>query len=375
MLVQVIIHTLILSIRRHSCPHYPQANIVQSNQMCCITEYTDRFQKYLEEQRRSIKKPPYKKLTQDGKMASETTNRKDFIAHPVAPPIKRPLPSYQAPIGSMNTSTEYATEFLGKWADPAQLILPLQTEKSTPQPFNNPTTHMIDYVAPPVTPRKLYKAQVTYEPPNAAFDATSTTHSDYSNFGAVPVTQNFRPPHKVAISEHPFEGNSTYNLVYTTPDIPEKFVRPKVAYVPSNKKFSNSTTFRSDFPRYPDYGPIVHHKPTHKVTKNTIPFEGITTHNANYKAWGNIKRPGEFRQSHVYKPPNKKFDGISTFQDSYRGTYVPRPSSCRPPVRLCKNSSKMESVTIYRENYSHPMFKLCPHGLHLTKCNDSKKNS
>ncbi len=429
---RLIMH-LLITVRRHRCPHKPQADImIKSDQPCTLTEYASKFQKYLNQQRRSSMPPPKKPLTtQDVKMICETTNKKDFVTHPITPPSKRPPVVYQPPEGTVDSDTEYKNNFQGRWAVPAQLVPPPRSPKDNTKPFNSTTTHAVDYSAPPVTPRQIYKSPSVYKPPKDGFEGSSTAQHDFVSYGKMPRTPNFKPPQKVTVSTEPIDGISSYHSAFIAPSMPERFQRPKVIFVPSTKKFSTSTTFKSDFPPHPVYKrsesmrpsqksidnadiplekdttnrlsyktwelptkfsrpPTVYSPPTEKVSSQTTfksdypdyggvprinnfkpanealeqpPFEGVTTQNFDYRIWKDVKKTEPIRQERKYEPPEDRFDGVSTFQAHYKGTYMPRTPSMKPIQKSYTQSSKMDSMTSYRQSFSSSGYKPCPSAL------------
>lgn len=374
-------------------------------------------------------RPPRKAIAHDAKMASSTTNRSDYVTHPITPPPKKLPIVYQPPDGSMETSSEYKETFQGKWADPAQPIVPPATRSDTTQPFSHATTHGTDFIPKPITPQQSCKAQDTYKPPSDAFEGSSTSQSVFVDYGDVPMTPSCKPIPKANVSSQPFEGASSYRSTFTVPSMPKKFQRPKEVYKPSNEKFSNSTTFKSDFPKYSSFKrpesvkppqnafdnfsipfeasttnrqsyrvwelpsrisrpptvfqpptekfstdtsfksdfrdpghviPVTSFKPVEKRKDQNSPFECLTTQGNDYKVWNNATRPPAITHEKKYEPPKDKFETVSTFQSHYKGQSVPRTPSMKPVRQACTNSSKMDTMTSYRECYSGSGYKACP---------------
>lgn len=416
--------------RRHFCPHKPRPDIMNKSDVPCnLTEYTVKFKKYENHQPRTMICPPRKLLAHDGKISSDTTTREHFVAHPVTPPVKKLPATYKQPEKEMDKTTEYNTKFLGKWQSPTKPILPRRTQKDHTECFNHSTTTAADFLAPPVTPRQVYKAQNAYESPKTPFDNLSTAHTDFVDYGTVPLTPSLKPVQKTISSTQPLDGLTSYRKTFTTPLMPEKFQKPIKVYAPSKEKLSSSTTSRCAFPKhpitkppkikraqadwdhsshtpiescttnrlhykawelperfsrpptafipptekvsdrttfkvdYPDYGhvPLIESfKPAQKSNEQVVPLECLTTHNADYKTWENVKRREPISRDKHYEPPEEKFNGITTFKAHYKGEFVPRPPSAKPTERLNTLSREMDTVTMYKENFSGSGYKPCP---------------
>ncbi|KAF8564171.1 hypothetical protein P879_08170 [Paragonimus westermani] len=66
---------------RHRCPHNPKKTAVTGP--CEISEYTNKYVAYSVKPVESCK-PPHRGVQAEGKMASDTTHRNDFIPHPLS---------------------------------------------------------------------------------------------------------------------------------------------------------------------------------------------------------------------------------------------------------------------------------------------------
>ncbi len=324
--------------------------MIKSEKACHLTEYNVKFKKHDNQQRRSMIRPPLKSTAHDGKMESQTTSRRDFISYPVTPPAKKVPIAYQPPEGRMNTSTEYKNTFLGKWQAPLHPIKPVRRQKDSNEPFSHTTTHASDYLAPPITPRKSYRSQSTYEPPTSHFDGSSTAHSDFVDYGAVPITPSLKPPETERTSTQPLDVLTSYRSNFTTPDMPKKFQRPKEVYIPSIEKFASSTTSRSAFPKHLGIKPPEIKKPAEKCDDFKIPFESSTTNRQTYKVWELPKKTS--RPPSTYTRPTEKVSDQTTFKIDYRDYgRVALATSCKPQQRASDQYAPFESVTTQNTDY------------------------
>ena len=324
--------------------------MIKSEKPCHLSEYNVKFKRHENQQRRAMIRPPIKSAARDAKMESETTSGRDFVSHPVTPPAKKTPVVYQPPEERMNTSTEYKNTFLGKWQAPLHPILPARRQKDSDEPFSHTTTHANDYLAPPITPRKFYRSQSIYEPPTNRFDGSSTSHSDFVDYGAVPITPKLKPPETDRTSTQPLDGVTSYRSNFTTPDMPQKFQKPKEVYVPSSEEFSCSTTSRSAFPKHPVIKIPETKKLAQKRDNSNIPFESSTTNRQTYKIWDLPKKIS--RPPTTYTRPTEKVSNLTTSKVDYQEYgCVTLATSCKPQQRANDQIAPFESRSTQNSDY------------------------
>ena len=324
----------------------------KSNVPCHITEYNVKFKTHDADSYhpRGMIKPPQKIIARDTKMQGDTTTGLDYIAHPVTPLFKRPPVSYCPPEEGMLNATEYKESFRGKWQAPTQPILPSRKVPDRDECVDHTTTNMVDFSAPPITPRQVHKGPNTYEPPKTPFSDRSTTHTEYVDYGKVPMTPSIKPPSKVTRATQPLDGKTSYKSTFTTPAMPGRFQRPKQVYMPSGEKFSSSTTFRAAYPGYLNQKPREPIKPPcHKHTDPRIPVETTTTNRRAYKAWEIPERYS--RPPTTFVQPTEKISGRTTSNTHYIDFgRVPSRASCKPAHKR-EETGPFEGRTTKNEDY------------------------
>lgn len=325
--------------------------MIGSQEPCHLSEYNVEFKKYHDHKPRPLIRPPLKSAIRDAKMESKTTSRRDFITHSVTPPVKKGPVVYQPPEGKMSTSTEYKNSFLGKWQTPLLPIVPARKQSDCDRPFDHTTTHKNAYLAPPIVPRKAYGPQNAYEPPKDRFDGSSTAHSDYVDYGAIPVTPMLKPPEVNIASSQPLDGKTSYRSDFVTPSMPQKFQMPKEVYVPSGEKFADSTTSRSAYPKHPVVKIHESKKPAHGLSNtDRTPFETNTTNRQAYKVWELPKKVS--RPPTVYTPPTEKISDQTTSKVDYRDFgHVTVAACCKPPSRKSEKGAPFETKTTQNTDY------------------------
>lgn len=324
--------------------------MIKSDKPDHLTEYTLKFKKYENHHRRPMIQPPRKSAVHDAKISSDTTSRMDFIAYPVTPPAKRLPNAYQPPKDHMESLTEYNNEYLGKWQVPTQPICPPRNQKEHKEPFSHSTTHATDFLAPPITPRQFYGDQHEYEPSQIPLNDMSTAHSDFVDYGKVPLTPSLKPPVSVRTRTQPMERVTAYCSTFTTPAMPEKFQRQKEIYAPPSKKVSDSTTFRSSFPKHPIVKPPKAKKPVGTCGDTSVPFESSTINRMHYKPWELPKKYS--RPATTYVTPTERVSDVTTNRSDFRdfGCVSPATSS-KPIMKPNAQTAPFDSLTTQNIDY------------------------
>lgn len=186
-------------------------------------------------------------------------------------------------------------------------------------------------------------------------------------------------------------------------------MKPNQQGYQSNARFEDSTTNKTDFKPW-EVHPIQTHKPDayqpkagemdlntmynseftpkpmakvnaiRPVERRTMEakFEGGTTYGGDYRKWAG-GRPPAIRAQSGYEPPNKPFEGMSTYKGKYDtiltyfsnnfqlGHYIPHAGgpqrSFKPDGVVYKSSAPFEDATMYRTEYTPKEMEPCPAAL------------
>ena len=261
-------------------------------------------------------------------MLTETTNRVDYISHPVQPLVPRPPEQYQPTEGKMEKLTEYKLEYLPKSASkPAKPVVPAQAwVTSTKSPFDSSTTHGVDFVPWVPTPRESFKEQRVYEPSKDKFEGLSTVQYDYTAKNLTHPTASFKPAQKANICQDPFEGKTSYRVEYIPHPPTARYCKEREVYTPNKAKFLGTSTFQQDFQEYKGVKRAETKRPPQVASSSEGPFEGSTTYGCNYMPW---TIPTKFRRApQVYEPSTAKFHQRVLDYPDYGP--VPPTASTRP---------------------------------------------
>ncbi|XP_011410085.2 PREDICTED: stabilizer of axonemal microtubules 1-like [Amphimedon queenslandica] len=341
---------------RHHCPQpsRPKNDIMSRTEPVSkmgSTEYKTVFLTHSNAKPPDSYKPALKALSRDVPMTADTTNKLDYIKHPVSMPMQRPPAVYKKPDGSMANESEYKKEYRSKTPEPAKPILPPASHmRSVSQPFQGQSTQARDYVAFTLPPREFYGEKRVYAPPTEPFAKTTTIKSDYNVKFLPEPTKSMRPPQNAKISRDPFEGSTCHRSDFRIFPIPEKFHKSKIAYQPPQEPFSGVTTFSTDFPGHKGIKPVGSMRPPVATKSADAPFESLTTSRQSYRKW---ELPTRFsRPPTIYQPPTEKFDGLTSFTKDFINHGPPEPvTNYKPRQQAIHYERPMEHDTIHHLDY------------------------
>ena len=283
-------------------------------------------------------------------MESQTTNRQDFVAHPVTPLTSKPSAVYTRPEGTIDDVSEYKKQYLRKWAPRTEMIRPPERKQENKGKSDYKSTQVADFISFPLPPKEFHGPKHVYEPPKELFDGKSTAKDDFVDFGKVDVTPSLKPPQKPMISSEPFDTISSYRTSFTPHMMPKRYQKPKEVYVPTEGEFNGISTAKSDFPPHLGVRPVESLRPPIKPVASDVPFKGDTESHLSYRRWE--LPPQHTRPPTVYTPPTEKFATQSTFRGDYPDYGRVEPAkSLKPPLRQHDQDKTFYSVTTQRNDF------------------------
>ncbi len=273
--------------------------------------------------------------------------------------LSRTPVKYRPPEEKVNLVTTAHNDFVDHGRVETLSFKPKQEYTKSEQPFVTTTSYRSTFTPLPL-PKRLTRSLPEHCPPNLAFNAASTSKSDYCEKPITPrVNAIVQTDNKVFDSNAPFESITSSRQAYQRWAIPVRHEKTADKYRPSSAKLSSETTTRMDYQSNETARPPTSFKPTPKVSEHGQ-FEGTTTNNTDYIPWGDVKRPEAISHTKKYEPPATKFDATSTFRAHYLGTTQPRTPSLKPSTKSDANTAKLESLTSYRVDYTYHKFTPCP---------------
>nr|CAX82486.1 hypothetical protein [Schistosoma japonicum] len=313
---------------RHKCPH--QRIRSEITKPCEISEYTTQYTAHKLIPVESCK-PPHKGVQAEGQMASDTTQRTDYVQHPLSIQNScRKEAQYHPPHGTFDGLTTYTKEYTGKTG---QLVVPVKpiNRKGSIAKFDGEATYTADYRPWKLEKRELVTGKESNWPkPNVPFCGTPTYTSDYIAYNAKPPI-SFKPMHQFLENQIPFADSTAYRDSYRTPDLTER-ARP-IKHIEHSQKVSvpmeHLSTHMHDY-YWKTVVPSASCKPKYRGIQNTEPFHKDTTHRIDYKAWGLSDRTAPITANHVstYPEPLGKMCSDTT----YNRDYIPFGSQYRQAI-------------------------------------------
>ena len=343
------------SSSKHSCPapSRPKAELFPNAKTSPLgnTEYKTIFLKHAGATPRESLRPPQKAITRDASMSRDTTNRVDFVPHPVTPLTPKPPALYKRPEGKINGESEYIKEFQYKTPEPVKPVLPQPSQiRTNNEKFFGKSTQATDFTPYEIQPRVFYGENRGYQPPTEKFEGTSTFQSDFKGTLAAEPTVSMKPAQETKLSRDPFHGTSCYNTDFKRFQIPERYQHPKQLYKPPDDKFTGISSFKSDFPGHRNIAPAQSLKPPMNAKVSRDPLDSMTINRVSYQKW---ELPPRFsRPPTSYEPPKEKFSSKTVFSDDYVSYGIQEPvSNFKPKHETIKVTAPLEHQTVNRTDF------------------------
>lgn len=370
-------------------------------------------------------KPDPRAYESSAPLNDETTQRVDYTAKPYSKPMVRQPDVYTTPEGTFDFNTTHNRDYTPKAITKTQLRRP-EPRKSEPGKFDDGTNYKKDFRQWPLSQRPEYKNKGEYVPNDSRFEGLPTYTSDYIKYNEAP-RQSMKPAANANLSDEPFANTTEYREDFTKKPIPEREKRETKKWAPSKAPFdsitnyrgdyvpkdikltqsckpdanayqsdaplSDSTTFRTDFQKWPLSRPFVHEpdqyiKPEGAMEKDTttrlaytpkpidrVPprkpadrksepgkFQDQTTNREDFRKWGMGDRAVP-KQRESYQPNNAPFQGTSNYTDDYIKHPMSLTHSLRPAQQGIHSDAPFESGTEYKQEYTGKYLPPCPAGV------------
>ncbi|KAF7262165.1 hypothetical protein EG68_00670 [Paragonimus skrjabini miyazakii] len=334
---------------RHRCPHNPKKTAVTGP--CEISEYTNKYVAYSVKPVESCK-PPHRGVQAEGKMASDTTHRNDFIPHPLSMQASCKKDAiYEPPTQLFDGMSTYNKEYTTKPICKTDPIKP-SSKRNLSAKFVGEPTYRADYRQWEIEQRKPHVA-AAYTAPTEPFGGLATYTTDYTPH-YVPPPQSCKPIHLYSGPDVPFGGISDYRDAYRKPNVTER-TRPivnKECTQRSGVPMEGVSTHMRDYD-WKTGGPSASCKPIYKGIHSESPFQSDTTHRADFKQWPQgLSRVESIHHTGAYEPPKGCMDTDTTYMRDYH----PHNESIKaqpagPKYNRLTSLPPFEGTTDYRDSY------------------------
>lgn len=282
-----------------------------------------------------------------GAFEDATTQRKDYVKHPIEKPFVHVQDQYKKPDGVMDNVTSYKKDYNEKRGQPARPVK-LDGHRQVAGRFEGEPTYKSDYKKWDMSGRVGPATNVdAWVPPNAKFEGESTMHHDYMQH-AQPRRPLIKPAEATRMSDQPFFDKTDYRDSYVKHPMEKQFVRPAEIYKGPQAPFDGQTTFKQDF-----LGRLGEKtqsfKPEGVAFQSGAPLEDNTTNRNDYKKWP-TQRP-YYHAPDIYKAPEGKMETNTTHNSTYRQFPIQRSLAKRPDSANKARSAAFDGSTSYMNDY------------------------
>lgn len=405
---------------KHMVPHVHKDIIGQGDPSYKTTEYSNVYRQHPLCPRENFK--PNHEAMQGGDFQDRTTQRQDYVPHPIEKPYVRQAEQYKRPEGNMDGMTSYKKEYTEKHPERVHAIKH-DGQRLPGGRFEGEPTYRADYKKWETSRQEPYGLRDSYQAPTQPFGGESTMHHDFRKYNQA-KREPLRPMEAAIGSDQPFADMTDYRAEYKKHALPAKHLHQQEGYKPSSAPLDDLTTFRRDYKgqhgqptrsfkpdnaafssgqpledtttnrkdyiKWPMDRPYVHqhdayqkpegemytqttHNATYKqlpLTKNlamrptsagkarNAPFDGTTNYTQDYKKWALQKNQPHQRDE--YQPNNAPFEGMPTYKAHYVPHGVHPTQSFRPDNTAFQSNARFEDGTMYRTDYTKKQMPLCP---------------
>ncbi|KAJ3037935.1 hypothetical protein HDV00_001214 [Rhizophlyctis rosea] len=320
------------------------------------TEYHDNYLKY------GVGKPPKGKpnlqnLAVGGDFYGSTENREKYTPHTL--PHTQPIRKAQAYAPNPGQFTSITTQRHDYPAWPG-VRPPTKKERpvwvSTSGAFEGATTTRESYKTPKVPPGTggRVRRNVEWVKPDTVFDASSTNKHDYRLWPTPPRPKGrMAPPYTAGVDDRDFK--STTGATYTQHDIPKTVSAKRPVTVPAPTRFEGTTTTQEAFRKWDVAPPPRREKAAY--TPSGDKFDGHTTYNNTYTPKA---LPPHTLQKPSYTFTPTPFSGTSTHRTDFTPLPYSRPKDFRPNLAYVPVNDDRDFLSTMRKEHTPKSAPVCP---------------
>ncbi|XP_048375586.1 stabilizer of axonemal microtubules 2 [Sphaerodactylus townsendi] len=244
--------------------------------------------------------------------------------------------------------TEYVDKYLQYGSlPPPQSLKPKQEYQKHGGKMEGITTFRSDYLPYDVASRPI-RVQEEYKPAPGDIDLGTTYRRDYNAHKIQPVLL-VKPLDRKRVKGGKLDTIPTYQDDYRAWEIHRREpYKTDNIYHPPTEKFGNSTTFQDDF--FPkELTTQKSFKPVAKANASDQPFNGVTSHRADYTA--HQLEPKWTRSKVEYRPNSQPLEDITTHRCDFRGLLGELPKSFKPEYTKIESKAHFNGVTEFRDSF------------------------
>ncbi|NXE27713.1 SAXO1 protein, partial [Ardeotis kori] len=322
------------SCRCHRCPHLSIRPYEGSEKPCMLSEYMVKYPLHpFAVPRHSMKpKEAYKMLQLP--MEGISTTKRDYVAHPVLPQIRKRPEKHVKSDKSMDLTSTYKKDYNFFPVLQVPPCIPRTTQHIPSGKMNTTTTYKDDYVLWDEPKTEMIRPNNRFRPSEEKFDYRTIVQDDYLYRGPV-ATKSFKPLNLVRKTKTPFENVTNYRVNYVPHPPQKRYVHKTEKYKVNEDPFDGLTTHKISYKGMPGQ-PAKLAKPYQPKLGPDLPFSSSTEFQEKYQPWPRL--PIFTKKRDVYLPPLEKMDLHTTTQLHYK-----HPNG--EPAKICCSSTKLKQST------------------------------
>jgi len=257
-----------------------------------------------------------------------------------------PLRQWNPPQTKMDIETTFKRDYPGKYQPVRESMKPPHARVGSDVPIESNTTQRHDFIAHQLERRTL-KSPKPYQAPTVPMEALTTMTRSF-NEKPRSVRESLKPPHPIPKADAPMAGDTVQKSDYIPHQLQKPHRHQQPAYQPPQGKMNLQTSSGVAYVEKKGL-PATAIKPPNRPNQGGA-FEGNTNYMKEFQPWGVVREKYEDKRAYVQNPA--KFDGATTFNQTYKEHHGAGPSkSCKPVPTLLRTGAPIEGNTIYSTSY------------------------
>lgn len=280
-------------------------------------------------------------------MQTTTTQKFDYRPHNVNRIAQHQPDKYVQPEGELETVSSYAREFNYKYQDK---VAPIRHErpKEVLANFDPSTTNKSDYRPWAITKTNTFAPERRFKRPDETFAGASTYNNDFHMHQSQQARNLIKPIGNTQLSTDPFSDMTSNRQDFKRHVLPEKFVKPVLAYAPNKIPLDDMTTMKSDYSYKMQPGRMQSFKPVNNGVHSEEPFMATTTNKDDFQTWN--QKPNFYKKDNQYVQPLGEMDMNTHYSRDFTGGQGQAAIAVRPAARKM-NDCKFEGQTTYEMDF------------------------
>ncbi|KAK3562508.1 hypothetical protein QTP86_034767 [Hemibagrus guttatus] len=293
----------------------------------------------------------------NGKLDTVPTYKEDFRQWEISKrESPKPKVSYHPPTEKFGNATTFQDDFVPRGLIPRESFKPSTVSKLSDAPFDGVTSSQLYYVPHPVDVH-LVKAPHEYKPSEQPFQDLTTHRHDYQGLpGRMP--KSCKPEHTTMSYDAPFQSSTEFRDRFQRWAASPQRLQKTSEYMSPTEQMDLTTTTGTTFIKH-HIQPFIPTKPLSRPNRSSVPFQGNTTMQEDFKAWK------AQRQEIIRKPPeihrgSGKMEDTSTFKAHFIQHQLQPNISCKPLTAPLRSEAPLDEETMYRTEFTPKKISVCP---------------